>query len=84
MDCDKLDLKLDLKDVVICDCELWERRNNEDKMIPDCLGLCEYDGSEQTGLYSLEYNDGELWFGTLHEINAIVKSMLRKMKIDMH
>ena len=75
---------MDLKDVIIQNCKLWEKQNNKDKMIPDYLGLCEYDGSEQTGLYSLEYNCDELWFGTLHEINAIVKSMLRKMKIDMH
>jgi len=75
---------VDLKDVIMQDCELWEQRNNKDKMIPDCLGLYEYDDSKQTGLYSLEYNCYELWFGTLREINAIVKSMLRKMDIDKY
>ena len=75
---------MDLKDAIIQDCKLWEKQNNKDKMIPDYLGLYEYSDSEQTGLYSLEYNDDELWFGTLQEINAIVKSMLRKIRFDMH
>ena len=73
---------MDLKDVIIQDCKLWEQQNNKDKMIPDYLGLFKPSESEENGMYFLEYNGSELWYGTLHEICAVVKSMLRKMDID--
>jgi len=75
---------MDLKDVIIQDCKLWEKQNNEDKMIPDCLVLLNSNESEETGMYFLEYNGDELWFGTLQEINAVVKSMLKKMDVDKY
>ena len=75
---------MDLKDVIMQDCKLYCEKSADYRLIGDDLGLVEYNDSEQTGLYSLEYNGDELWFGTLHEINAIVKSMLRRMELDMH
>lgn len=38
------------------------------------LNICRC--SIETGLYQLIYNGKELWYGTLQEINAIVKSMI--------
>ena len=75
---------MDLKDVIIQDCKLWNNKNNKDKMIPDYLVLLNSNESEETGMYFLEYNGDELWYGTLHEICAVVKSMLRKMDIDKY
>ena len=81
---DKSVLKMDLKDVITLDCALFTRRSKMHRVIEDELNLIEYEDSPETGLYSLEYNGDELWFGTLQEINAVVKSMLRKMRFDMH
>lgn len=33
--------------------------------------------SEKSGLYQLIFNGIELWYGTLPEINAIIKTMIR-------
>jgi hypothetical protein len=39
--------------------------------------LNECTNSKETGLYQLILNGYELWYGTLQEINAVVKSMIK-------
>ena len=36
--------------------------------------------SKESGLYQLILNGEELWYGTLEEINAIIKSMITRVK----
>ena len=38
--------------------------------------------SAENGLYQLILNGSELWYGTLEEINAIVKSMIARIKTN--
>lgn len=70
---------LTLISVIKQDCELWEKLNNHDKLFYETLRIVHYKDSEETGLYGLYLNDGELWFGTLSEINAVVKSMCNRL-----
>lgn len=58
------------------DCAYWDKITNEDKLFKDYLYLNECSNSEISGMYQLMLNGCELWFGTLPEINAIVKSMI--------
>lgn len=70
---------LTLLSVIKQDCEFWEKLNNHDKLFHEILRIVHYKDSEETGLYGLYLNDGELWFGTLQEINAVVKSMCNRL-----
>ena len=69
-----------LKQVIKEDCILWEKLNNENKMIESYMYLNECRNSEQNGLYQLILNGCVLWYGTLPEINAIVKSMIYRIE----
>lgn len=69
----------DLKDVIAEDCKQWERLNNEGKLFESYMYLNEYANSKDTGMYQLILNGCELWYGTLSEINAIVKSMITRI-----
>lgn len=69
-----------LKQVIKEDCILWEKLNNENKMIESYMYLNECRNSEQNGLYQLILNGCDLWYGTLPEINAIVKSMIYRIE----
>lgn len=73
---------MELLDVIKQDCELWNKLNNEGKMLQDYMCLNECSDSKENGLYQLILNGCELWYGTLPEINAIVKSMFNRMKIE--
>lgn len=73
---------MELLDVIKQDCELWNKLNNEGKMLQDYMYLNECSDSKENGLYQLILNGCELWYGTLPEINAIVKSMFNRMKIE--
>ena len=68
------------KDVIIEDCNFWEKLNNKDKMVDSYMYLNECADSKNTGMYQLILNGCELWYGTLAEINAIVKSMIVRIK----
>ena len=70
----------DLKDVIAEDCTYWERLNNQDKMFESYMYLNECTNSKETGFYQLILNGCELWYGTLQEINAIVKTMCVRLK----
>lgn len=76
----KEDITEKLKNVIIEDCKLWETLNNQDKMLHSYMHLNECLNSKDSGMYQLILNGCELWYGTLAEINAIVKSMV--VRID--
>ncbi len=61
------------------DIKYWERLVNKGRMIDQCLSLYEYRDSKESGLWQLCLNGRELWYGTLEEINAVVKSMIRPL-----
>ena len=69
-----------LKTVISEDCNLWEELANKDKLLDNYMYLNEYSNSKDTGMYQLILNGYELWYGTLAEINAIVKSMIVRIK----
>lgn len=64
------------------DCKLWEELNNKDKMVESYMYLNECSNSKDNGLYQLVLNGCELWYGTLREINAIVKTMIIRLETD--
>ena len=64
------------------DCKEWERLNNDEKMIEEYLYLNKCSNSEESGMYQLILNGMELWYGTLAEINAVVKSMIYRLTKD--
>lgn len=68
------------KDVITEDCKFWEELNNKDKMVESYMYLNECSNSKDTGMYQLILNGCELWYGTLAEINAIVKSMIVRLE----
>ena len=71
-----------LKNVIIEDCILWRTLNNQDKMFDSYMYLNECSDSKDSGMYQLILNGCELWYGTLEEINAIVKSMIIRIVKD--
>lgn len=56
------------------DCKFYEKLRNEDYNYL-YLNECKY--SKENGLYQLILNGSELWYGTLNEINAVVKSLIK-------
>lgn len=68
--------------VITEDCKYWESLNNKDKVIESYIYLNECKNSRDNGLYQLILNGCELWYGTLSEINAIVKSMIVRIRND--
>ena len=71
---------MDLINVINEDIRLWERLNNQDKLMPSYLYLKECRNSKENGMYQLVLNGTELWYGTLKEINAVVKSMCTRLE----
>lgn len=49
---------------------------NDEAMVETIVYLNICRNSFSSGLYQLIYNGKELWYGTLSEINAIIKSMI--------
>lgn len=69
-----------LKDTIREDCRIWEKlRNLKRTENPDTLCLDPGIDGEITGLYVLLLNGNELWYGTLREINAVVKTMVMQL-----
>ncbi len=64
------------------DCKMWERLNNSKKLLDSYMYLNTCVNSAENGLYQLILNGSELWYGTLEEINAIVKSMITRIKTN--
>lgn len=64
------------------DCKHWEQLNNADKMLDSYMYLNECKNSKESGLYQLILNGKELWYGTLAEINAVIKTMIMRIERD--
>lgn len=60
------------------DCKYWEKLNGDG--FYHYMHLQECENSEQNGLYQLILNGKELWYGTLAEINAVVKTMIMRIE----
>lgn len=69
-----------LLDTIKEDCRYWEEL--EKNRFYNYMYLNECKGSKETGLYQLILNGKELWYGTLKEINAIVKAMCMMIEGD--
>lgn len=69
-----------LEETISVDCEHWEKLNNADAMLESYMYLNKCKDSEESGMYQLILNGMELHFGTLQEINAVVKSMIKLIK----
>ena len=67
-----------LKETIKNDCktyiDLVDGGFYQDMYLNECAN------SKESGLYQLILNGEELWYGTLQEINAIVKSMIARYK----
>lgn len=72
----------DLINTINQDIEEWEKENNKDMVFESYMYLNECRNSKNSGLYQLILNGQELWYGTLQEINAVVKSMLNRLTKD--
>ena len=71
-----------LEKAISSDCEYWAKLNNENRLFGSYLYLKECKDSKKTGIYQLVFNGKELWFGTLKEINAVVKSMIKLLELQ--
>lgn len=69
-------MEINLIDTIKEDCKYYERLVNQDAMFESYMYLNECENSNDSGIYQLILNGSELWFGTLVEINAVVKSMV--------
>lgn len=65
-----------LLETVKNDIAMWNKLHNKDAMLSSHLHL------EKNGqlYYDLYLNEGVLWYGTLREINAVVKSMIIRIQ----
>lgn len=68
---------LTLQDTIKKDCEYYNNLDNV-KFRNDMLRVKH---SHEDTWYYLYLNDKELWFGTLSEINAIIKTMIKLEKM---
>lgn len=64
------------------DCKTWEQLNNSENLLDSYMYLNACADSAENGMYQLILNGSELWYGTLGEINAIVKSMVTRIKTN--
>lgn len=67
-----------LKEVINQDCKTYI--DLVDGGFYQYMYLNECTNSKESGLYQLILNGHELWYGTLEEINAIVKSMIARVE----
>ncbi|MBQ3543470.1 MAG: hypothetical protein IJA34_00535 [Lachnospiraceae bacterium] len=70
-----------LKAIILDDIKTYHNLNSN-KMIKDYLEIEECSDTDESGLYNLIFNDNVLWFGTLGEINVIVKTMVKRIEIE--
>ena len=75
-------MEISLIDTIKEDCKYWEKLNNERMVFESYMYLNECKNSKQNGLYQLILNGQELWYGTLAEINAVVKTMIMRIERD--
>lgn len=72
---------VELLETIQADCLTWEKAVNRDMIYHSYLYINKCANSEESRLYQLILNGRELWYGTLEEINAVVKSMV-KMAVE--
>lgn len=65
-----------LLETVKNDIAMWNKLHNKNTMLSSYMRL------EKNGqlYYDLYLNDGVLWYGTLREVNAVVKSMIIRIQ----
>lgn len=73
-------MNVHLIDTIREDCRYWGELVNQDRMCCQYLTLQECAHSEESRLYQLVLNGRELWYGTLAEINAVVKTMIYQIE----
>lgn len=66
-------MEINLIDTIKADCAYYEKMQNGFVW----LELIECSNSKESRLYQLTKNGEELWYGTLQEINAIVKTLIK-------
>lgn len=66
----------DIKDVIKEDCEYFINLIDPGRFY-HYMYLNERKTSAASGLYQLVFDGRVLWYGTLEEINAVVKSLIR-------
>lgn len=69
-----------LKEIIKIDCKTYI--DLVDGGFYQYMYLNECANSKESELYQLILNGNELWYGTLEEINAIVKSMIIRAKYN--
>ena len=74
--------EINLIDTIKEDCKLWEQMENKGQFLYSYMYLNECKDSRESGLYQLILNGCELWYGTLEEINAIVKTMIKRIETN--
>ena len=69
---------MELLEVIKSYCKTWERLHNNGKLLHDVLTV-QPDNSRYCSLF---LNDVLLWFGTMQEVTAVIKTMckLEEMK----
>lgn len=72
-------LTFNLIDTINADCKYWETIHNQGKLFHSTLRM-EQEPNAVSGLYNLMLNDQTLWLGSLHEINAVVKTMIYRVR----
>ena len=70
-------MEINLIDTIKADCAYYEKMQHGFIW----LELIECSNSKESGLYQLIKNEEELWYGTLKEINAIVKVLIKLEEI---
>ena len=68
-----------LLNTIMEDCEYW---GNLEQNLYNFMYVNKCKNSKQNGLYQLILNGQELWYGTLAEINAVVKTMIMRIERD--
>lgn len=71
-------MKIELEKTIMADCKTYIDLVDGGFYQYMCLNKCH--NTEENGLYQLILNGHELWYGTLEEINAIVKSMIIRIQ----
>ena len=66
-------MEINLIDTIKADCAYYEKMQHGFAW----LELIECKDSKKTNLYQLVKNGEELWYGTLKESNAIVKTLIK-------
>lgn len=73
------DEEYNLSDVVQEDCMTFNQMYNDDALLMKFLYV---ERAEESSMYNLIWDDDQLWFGTLEEINAAIKVMIQVFRLE--